>query len=207
MAASDHLTPAARASIQAWVNGFDKPDYGQAFVDFEDDGTINVGGGDPRSFVGLKRKEFTKIPAPIGKIPGSFSCTENDLQDLTNSPQHVPMSFYLGYQPTIKSLRGGPQWVGHTFDMQHSWPESMEGLPRYVGESIIIRYHENLPVLRLLMVGGSWELDLRRRTFKDAEAVLYVGRFIEKYKKLGANGVMPCAAEMIKAGYRGNARL
>ena len=209
--AADKLPPAERDAIRLYSRHFSVINDGNQpyYVDWDEDGTAHVV-GKPSLFIHLQRHSLNKIPVKIGEIPGGFSCTENELEDLVNAPQRVPGDFFVGYQPLLKSYRGGPRWVGKEFDSQHTTPQTLEGIPDYVGREITLRYSPDLGLLRLLLVQGDWDLDLRSgstRMGQDVEARLKCMTIINKYRPQGRAGLSAAATELIKAGLRGNARL
>jgi hypothetical protein len=197
------VTDLEKQAIRTWHNDF--LISADSAVNFTKDGEVEVLGTN-HVYITMKSKNLQQISVRFKSIPAGFSCGHNDLIDLTNAPQRVPGSFWVSLQPNLQSLKGGPQWVGNTFDMQHSTPKNLEGLPLYVGEQIILRYQQNIGLLRLCLVQGKPELNWNYNR-ADAEACLVVGSIIDRYLGKGREAIIPCAAELHKAGYGANAKL
>jgi hypothetical protein len=148
-------------------------------------------------------------PSPPGKlrdlrggpqtVGGDYSVTDQALISLEGAPAHVGGDFFVR-NCDITNLRGAPRSTGGNFVVIGCPLTSLEGLPQSVDNLLILNVDRNVGLLRVLMVDTPMEIELRG-------AGDVVNRIINRYRNRGVNGVMPCAAELIKAGYRGNARL
>ena len=81
---------------------------------------------------------------------------------------------------------------------------SLEGLPTTCYE-IELPWIDDLPLLRLLLVKDLYKLafwaDIHNTVHED------VAEIILRHAPQGRAGLSACATELIKAGYRGNAKL
>ena len=103
-----------------------------------DDYSIDVDGN-----VNLNHNELTKIPIIFNKVTGYFSCVENFLTNLENSPRWVDGNFFCQnqYDNSLKSLKGAPDYVRYRFECNdNNNLKSLEGLPKYIGGSLDIKY-------------------------------------------------------------------
>lgn len=96
----------------------------------------------------------------------------------------------------LTSLKGAPVQTGLYFSCKNNPLESLKGLPLKVGALCWVTWTPQLPLLRLLQL--TW--------IRLPEAPQAVDDIINKYLGQGKSGALKCAAELIKAGYRDNAR-
>lgn len=154
-------------------------------------------------------------------VTGSFSCAYNHmLSSLLDAPAHVGDNFNCAHC-VLTSLAGAPEIIPGWFDcrmnhltkLQHAPKQvigmldcsdnplvNMEGAPTNMGV-INISYDPNLPLLRCLnsqldinLVGG------------DSDTTLKLENIMTRYLGSDKAGMLKCAAEMIRAGYKDNAR-
>jgi hypothetical protein len=158
--------------------------------------------------------------APV-HVTGSFSCAYNaGLRSLAHAPSHVGANFncarcgltsLLGAPDTIDgwfdcshnqltTLDHAPKQVTDLFDCSNNPLKSMKGAPNNMG-SIELTYDEHLPLLRCLnaqlginFIGGD--------TYPPRE----VQNLLERYMGSDKAGMLKCAGEMIRAGFKENAR-
>jgi hypothetical protein len=150
----------------------------------------------------------------------SFYCQNNPLSSLRGGPREVTHT-YNASECELTSLDGAPESVAD-FSIYKNRLTSLVGCPRRVAQlnaysnplttldglpesaySIKISITPQLGLLRLLLVKGLEKIEFVEYMEDNSE----IEAIIKRYLGRGANGVMPCAAELIKAGYRGNARL
>ena len=156
----------------------------------------------------------------------SFRCQNNQLSSLENSPHVVGEAFECANNK-ITSLDGVPSTIdgsfsckhnllhsligaehtlfGSSFDCSFNKLTSLDGLPKSINGEFRLDYIPNLPMLRLFKVRGITEI--RVKDPADDDWGHPVEHIINRYIHLGINGILPCAAELYKAGYSGNAKL
>ena len=162
-----------------------------------------------------------RLPCAFLKVDGFFDCSYSSIQTLEGAPQIVGGKFsasncilatlegaprkcggfwVLGNQ--LQNLKGGPDWVDGNY-LCHSNPlTSLEGLARHISKQFRCDITPDLGLLRILQTGTDEFFDLA-----------HVNRppltIINKYLDMGGgwNRMVPCARELIWAGFPGNAKL
>jgi hypothetical protein len=132
------------------------------------------------------------------RVGGYFSCSKNRLETLTGAPQRVGGNFYCN-KNSLETLTGAPMSVGGNFYCIINPLETLTGAPRSVGGSFWCSYKPDLGLLRIILSNCT---DISLYDAPDA-----VTRIIRKYLGKGQNGALQCAAELIRAGYKENAKL
>jgi hypothetical protein len=102
-----------------------------------DDYSIDVDGN-----VDLSSRNLTKIPIKFNNVTGFFSCVDNQLVDLENSPRRVERNFMCQrqYNDSFISLKGAPEYVGFRFDFNNNENlKDFTDFPTYVGATIDAR--------------------------------------------------------------------
>jgi hypothetical protein len=130
-------------------------------------------------------------------VGGDFVCNENNLTTLEGAPQGVG-GVFLCEKNRLTSLKGAPHTVGEDFWCRENDLSSLEGLPDRIAGNLFLDYSPTLPLLRLLLIKGVG--DFRLNDVK-------LQKILAKYKGKGWSAMVPCARELIRAGYKGNARL
>ena len=154
--------------------------------------------GSPRSVGGdfdCYDNQLTSLVGAPDHVGGSFYCFNNQLTSLAGAPDHVGGYFDCGVND-ITSLEGAPARVGRDFICYENKLTSLEGLPAQVGGSFVCTYSKSLPVLRLMVYP----------TVHIYDAPPQLNDIINKYKGQGKPGALKAAAELIRAGYKENAR-
>lgn len=166
------------------------------------------------SCIGVGLTTLEGVPRYIG---GSFSCQRNKLTNLTHAPVYVHGNYEV-WMNRLTSLKGAP-WVtqgdfycGHnklttlahapshvagSFDCLQNPLNSLDHAPQYVGEEFWADYHAHMGLLRMLV---TQKLILLKRAPAEVQQIM------NKYKGQGKAGAIKCAGELIKAGFRENAR-
>jgi hypothetical protein len=164
--------------------------------------------------------EITKLPVQFGNVSGDFYCNNNQLITLHGAPSSVGGSFYcngnrlttLQGAPTsvggdfycsgnqLTTLEGAPSSVGGNFYCQYNQLTTLEGAPISVGGEFHCSYNNSLPLLRLLLIK-----DVKKISFRSKNDI--IENILNKYLGQGRGGALACAAELTKAGFKGNARL
>ena len=129
----------------------------------------------------------------------------SNLVTLAGSPTRVDGNYRVT-QTHISDLRGAPSYVGIGMDIvdnQHL--RSLEGLPAHIVQWLYLSWQPQLPLLRILLVKGLVDgvtmLDEWRQEMPD------ISNILNKYRGKGWAAMVPCARELIRAGYKGNAQL
>ena len=147
--------------------------------------------------------KVTALPVKFKSVDGYFDCSSNKLTSLAGAPQAVGCGFDCTNNQ-LTTLEGAPQYLEYNFECINNPLTSLAGAPRYVGRFFYLAYDKNLPLLSLLQIKGCKQIIFsngKTYTNKDLSAIL------NKYLGQGRPGMLPCANEMIKAGYGSNARL
>jgi len=156
-----------------------------------DDHTVNVPSMSVRSLA-----RMTHLPVQFGYVQGFFDVSGSGLINLAGCPHTVHGGFYAR-SLQIVNLVGGPKQVkGQYWCTENPLLKSLEGAPESVSEMFITTYHAELPLLRLLMYP---DVAIQK-------APLAVLRIMMSHKGEGKTGAIRAAAELIKAGYRENAK-
>ncbi len=86
------------------------------------DGSIDV-----KDDVILYDMYLKEIPLKFNKVSGYFSCSDNNLKSLKNSPIYVGRSFYCDNN-MLTSLEYSPDYVGGDFICNYNRFTSLDGL-------------------------------------------------------------------------------
>lgn len=154
-------------------------------------------------------------------VSGSFSCAHNKgILSLAHAPAHVGANFNC-YRCGLTTLEGvceqidgwfdcaynqltslahAPRQVTDLFDCGNNPLVSMQGAPDIMG-SIEITYDSQLPLLRCLHAQLGIQFNVG-----DEYPPRVVQDLLEKYMGSDKSGMIKCAVELIKAGYKANAR-
>lgn len=140
-------------------------------------------------------------PTSSGHLPvtfenaGYFDCGNMNLKTLKGAPHTVANNFVCS-QNSLQDLQHAPQFVGQDFDCRQNPLISLEGLPKHVGRHVWVTYSPFLPLLRLCDHASV----IIEQASRDIKSIM------EKYAGTGRSGALLAAAELIRAGYRENAR-
>ncbi len=126
-----------------------------------------------------------------------FACDSNKITSLQGAPEKVGGSFSC-WNNKLTSLEHGPKWVGSDYACHKNPLTSLSGFPQHVADVVRVSYNKNLPLLRLLGV-------THRRILVD-NAPKAVIKILQAYVGQGKPGAIKAAVELVKAGYKGNAR-
>jgi hypothetical protein len=143
------------------------------------------------------------------KILGEFSCGHNDFISLTDGPVSVSGNYACEHNNKLESLEGLATEIGGDLDfngckkLKVMW-NSFDSIK--VGGNIYIPYHINLPLLRLLApTYANSKIQVLLFDIADLEEIhdILAKYFnVENWKK----AVVDCQYELIKSGYKGNAK-
>ena len=85
--------------------------------------------------------------------------------------------------------------------------KNLKGVPTHIGDSITITYYPGMPVLRCLAAERQISLQATVSKHPGYSTERYnINKILDKYVGRGRVGALACAAELIRAGYRENAR-
>lgn len=172
--------------------------------------------------VTLRSLKVSQLPVKFHKVMGHFKCQNNTLTTLAGAPDYVG-SWFECSNNRLTSLAHGPQHVGGSYVATSNLLTNLLGAPTKVGMSFFCRnnplisltgapeqiaidkdfvhkfecdYHAQLPLLRLL----------NYETISLLRAPRPVNVILKRYLGQGKQGAIKCAAELVKAGYKDNAR-
>ena len=95
-------------------------------------GKIDIDGAFFCHYEGLKDEDFLGLS--FGTVSRYFTVEGNFLQDMSMTPRRVGDSFTISGNRNIRSLKGGPEYVGGNYVCMDCNLESLEGAPEKVGE-------------------------------------------------------------------------
>lgn len=155
------------------------------------------------------------------KVEGGVSVARSQIRDLTHAPNQVGGSFYAYDCANLKSLHGAPKWIGGnmlvyacaltslagaplvvkgTFDASQNPLENYDHVPEGCS-SVSLSYNRQAPILRLLMYP---EVHFKFDHVREPHPI--VNEIMHKYAGQGRAGAIKAAGELIRAGYKENAR-
>jgi hypothetical protein len=135
------------------------------------------------------------VPTHVAK---NFRCSDNQITSLAHAPSRVEGYFNCA-KNQLTNLTHAPEWVQDNFTCHQNPLTSLTGIPVHVGSAMWLTYNAQLPLLRTLV---AQEVQFMNITH-DSGNVAYI---LNKYMGQGKPGAIKCAAELIKAGYKENAR-
>jgi hypothetical protein len=145
-----------------------------------------------------KRKgSFTTLPVQFNRVAGDFTCTEKGLIHLKGAPRRVQGDFVVSHN-ALTSLEGAPSYVGGDFSVWDNPLSSLTGLPTTIRGDIMLTYHTTLPLLRLI--------DHPFQQLEILQCPKPVLQILSTYCQEGKPGALKAAGELIRAGYKDNAR-
>ncbi len=134
-------------------------------------------------------------PVTVGK---GFRCSNNQLTSLEHAPSYVPGTFNCANNLLI-DLQHAPHSVRLDMSCYGNPLTSLEGAPEQVVRTWWITYDAQLPLLRTL---SAQEIQFFNMTEKSQQ----VAAILNKYMGQGKAGAIRAAAELAKAGFKGNAK-
>jgi hypothetical protein len=137
-------------------------------------------------------------PIKFDSVQGSFVAPTMGLTSCKNLPHTVGGNLMLQGNE-LKDLSHAPDWVGRFMDIRGNPFHSLVGFPTHVEEYVVITYDPDLPLLRLLSAKQGI-------TFADSATPVKVKQIMINHKGTGKPGALKAAAELIRAGFKENAR-
>ncbi len=204
-----HLDADGQVNVQGDV--IYKTHINQLHVQF---GTVS--GNFSRSGMPARNPRLTTLTGFPRKVGGSVSVARSRIKDLHHAPNQVSGSFYVYHCDNLTTLQGAPRWVGGnmlaykcaltslagapfvvkgTFDVSHNPLENYDHLPEHCAE-LVLPYVPDAPMLKLLMYP--------KVILHDAPE--QVKQILDNHAGKGKSAAIACAAELVRAGFKGNAR-
>jgi len=168
---------------------------------------------------------LSMLPVRFKRIDGDFTAMWGRMQTLEGSPEHVGTDFACT-DNAINSLAHGPQFVGgdyfcvncnlsnfigigHVSGKIHAELNpftSLRGLPMDFAGTVSITYGSRMALLSIMLTQCK-KLAIQNSNRNSDNTTKMVEAIINGYLGKGRDGIIPCAAELHKAGFGGNARL
>jgi len=140
------------------------------------------------------------------KVGERYYCSGNLLTSLLGVPEHVGTEFYCTYNH-LTNLTHGPQHVGKEYDCSGNFQlTSLEGLPEAFNGTLYVSWNSKLPVLRSLVASAiklNGQLSFTKAQYNK---MFQVRDILNKYAGHGKPGALKAAGELIRAGFKENAR-
>jgi hypothetical protein len=190
-----------------------------ASTEIQDDGSVNVSGN--VSLAHAPSKGI--IPVKFGIVDGEFRAENKQLTSLRNVPDACH-SLYVGNN-LIQSLEYSPVYL-NVLNVENNLLTNFEHAPEQVDKifafgnpltglqglpdseleyDVNITYGENLPLLRLLNA-ETVHIGKPEGGYARLQPFEPVNTIINKYTGQGKSGAIKCAAELVRAGFKDNAR-
>jgi hypothetical protein len=176
------------------------------------------------------RAKFKKtIPFKMGTVTGNYFCDGCDLESLHNAP-HTVMGNFICRSNYLSSLEGGPTHVGSSlqngglYSCAVNFLKNFEGAPtdfsgHFLGAEQLgtgLTSVDGIPInSRKVTVSAQPKLPLLKLTQYSQVELNYphlggvngkLTQILQAHTGQGKPGALKCAAAMIKAGYKDNAR-
>jgi hypothetical protein len=173
------------------------------------EGIVNVDGS-----IRLK-KSCAELPVQFGEVTNLFICDRKGLTTLKGSPRNVH-DFDCSHN-NLTSLKGGPWHVDGDFNCSSNRLTHLTGAPIHVGRSLGVGFN---PLISLTGIpehvrGSVWVVPtpqlgiLRLCTYDRVDVMGWnpeLAAIIQKYEGQGKPGALKAAAELVRAGFKDNAR-
>jgi len=178
-----------------------------------------TGAVDVEGNVSLETPHINQLPVQFGQVSGHFWCHDKQLTSLVNAPTHVGVDFWC-HNNQLTSLKHAPTHVGFNFLCSDNPLTTLEHAPAYVGRNFVCggsntltnlehapapaqvkgtvyyTWNEETPLLRLLVY--------KRLVIEKSPK--RVKEIMKQYKGKGKAAALACAAELLRAGFKENAR-
>jgi hypothetical protein len=138
-----------------------------------------------------------RLPVKFERVGGAFIVNRMGLTSLEGSPKEIDAGFFAGDNNLENLLHAPIQVPGH-FSITNNPLTSLEGWPEKGVNQCTLTYSDHLPLLRCL------------QTTDQIHVVNYpppqINEILNRHKDSGKAGALKAAAELIRAGFRENAR-
>lgn len=169
-------------------------------------GVVNVNGDIRLVDVKLYKLITSKLPITFGEIYGNFDVSNAEYTTLKGCPKYVGSNFRCLDNKLI-NLKGGPEEVNGNYFCWKNPLTTFDGIAEDINGILYAPYDSNLPLLKLLSINGLKRIQFDNFTGSDEHIMNTVENILNKYLDKGKGGILACAAELTKAGFKGNARL
>ena len=145
-------------------------------VKIHDDGVVDIVHAAELANIRFLR-QWKKLPVTFGRIEGTFAVGEDAVETLEGFPRWVAKDLFSSGLPRLKTLDHAPDYIGQ------GW--------------LLGPYKPDMPLLR---------------TLNAHQAIMVVGEpdevntILNRYRGQGKKGAIPCATQLIRAGFGGNAK-
>lgn len=139
--------------------------------------------------------QVSQLPVQFDVVEGSFECQHNQLTSLQGAPRTVGWLFNCKGN-NLTSLEGAPVSVRGSFFCNMNPLISLQGAPSHVGQVFYCDYTADLPLLQLLNY-AQIQID---------NCPIQVLRILAHHAGTGKAGAIKAAVELVKAGFKQNAR-
>lgn len=144
------------------------------------------------------QNQLTSLQGSPTKIGGLFDCHDNQITSLEGGPTSVCAG------PGLKDPKASSY-----YECGDNPLTSLNGLPVDLnGGSFRLSFLPNLSLIKILFIKNVHSLSFFNKDDEDAiRTGIGIANIMNKYIGKGRGGALQCAAELTKAGYKGNARL
>jgi len=194
------VTPAVIKDL--FVSYFDRDDS----YHIDDDLVVHTQGS-----VSVRRRgqvfPRNRLPIKFGVVGGDFDVVNSGLTTLENSPHTVGDTFMCSANQ-LASLAHGPQMVKYGYVIGTNPLKSLEGFPTtHAPEMVSMWWIPDLPMLKLLVCADIRLYPPVDNPSQQQELNTYqVHDIMQKYAGLGKVGAIKATAELVRAGFKQNAR-
>jgi hypothetical protein len=148
-----------------------------------------------------------KLPIKFGTVGGDFDVVNTGLTTLVGAPHTVGDTFMCSANK-LTTLEHGPQKVRYGYVIGTNPLINLEGFPTSNAPDMVSMYYmPHLPLLKLL---SCEQIRLYPPADRDTDAeqlkVDQIIAILDKHKGSGKPGALKCAGELIRAGFKENAR-
>ena len=143
----------------------------------------------------LRGLGLTTLKGLPDHIQGNLDVSLNNLHTLLHAPRRVEGDFNCSNN-IISTLQHGPEYVAGAYMATECGLTELTGMASHIGEFVLVNYNKHMGMLRCL-VADTILVDFAPHPLRD---------ILDKYKGQGRTGAIKCAVELIRAGYKENAR-
>jgi hypothetical protein len=145
-----------------------------------------------------------KLPVKFGVVGGDFDIVDAGLITLENAPDQVGDTFMCAGNK-LTTLMHGPSHVGRWYMASRNPLADLVGFPVDSPPlEAVLSYSDHVPLLRLLTVKQKVKVvEIKHEHEPQAEKLTAI---LNKHVGKGKAAAIVCAAELVRAGFKGNAR-
>jgi hypothetical protein len=138
---------------------------------------------------------LTNLVGAPEQVGDWFACDHNLLTSLEGAPHTVGGNFSC-WSNKLTNLEGGPTQVTGRYDCRRNPLKSLQGLPPLITDQLELDYKKDLPLLRLLNFPKKININAPKQVIN----------ILAAYKGQGKPGAIKAAVELIRAGFKENAK-